>query len=85
LILVTERLPEARLAEGLLASIAARPDGVLRSVQTIGDALAPGLIADAVFAGHLAARNFQRDPLAIERDLFVRDMPSLTVHGVIDA
>ena len=81
LILVTERLPEARLAEGLQASIAAQPDGPLRSVQTIGDALAPGLIADAVFSGHLAARNFQRDPLAVERDLFVRDMPSLTVPG----
>jgi dimethylamine/trimethylamine dehydrogenase len=84
LILVTERLPEAHLAEGLQASIAARPDGVLRSVQTIGDALAPGLIADAVFSGHLAARDFQRDPREVERDLFVRDMPSLTITGAID-
>jgi dimethylamine/trimethylamine dehydrogenase len=84
LILVTERLPEARLAEGLQASVAARLDSPLRSVQTIGDALAPGLIADAVFSGHLAARNFQRDPMAIERDLFVRDMPSLTVPGATD-
>jgi dimethylamine/trimethylamine dehydrogenase len=89
LILVTERLPEARLAEarlfeGLQASITAQPDSPLRSVQIIGDALAPGLIADAVFSGHLAARNFQRDPLEVERELFMREMPSLAVPGGVD-
>jgi dimethylamine/trimethylamine dehydrogenase len=85
LILVTERLPETRLADGLPASLAARPDGPLRSVQIIGDALAPALIADAVFSGHLAARDFQRDPHDVERELFVRDIPTLTTQGVIDA
>jgi dimethylamine/trimethylamine dehydrogenase len=77
LILVTERLPEAGLAEGLQGSLATQPGHTLRSVQTIGDALAPGLIADAVFAGHLAARDFQRDPAEIEQDLFMRELPAL--------
>ena len=82
LVLVTERLPEARLAEGLQVSLATRPDLPLRSVQTIGDALAPGLIADAVFSGHLAARNFQRDPQEVERELFARELPALTASAL---
>jgi dimethylamine/trimethylamine dehydrogenase len=75
---VTERLPETGLADGLRDSLAARPDLHLHSVQTIGDALAPGLIADAVFSGHLAARDFQREPQDVERELFMREIPALT-------
>jgi len=51
--------------------------GALKSVQTIGDAHAPGLIADAVFAGHLAARNFQVDKDTTDAALFMREMPAL--------
>jgi dimethylamine/trimethylamine dehydrogenase len=76
-VLVTERLPVSGLADALCDSMAAQPGTALRTVRTIGDALAPGLIADAVFAGHLAARDFQRDPHLVERDLFQREIPSL--------
>ena len=48
-----------------------------KDVEVIGDALAPGLIADAVFSGHLAARNFLRNPEDIEKELFMREIPSL--------
>ena len=34
-------------------------DGRLRSLRLIGDAEAPNLIAQAVFSGHLAAREFE--------------------------
>jgi dimethylamine/trimethylamine dehydrogenase len=77
LVLVTERLPVSGLADALRGSMSAQPDTALRTVRTIGDALAPGLIADAVFAGHLAARDFQRDPLLVEQELFQREIPVL--------
>ncbi len=46
-------------------------------VETIGDALAPGLIADATFSGHLAARNFESDVLETEAAIYRREMPAL--------
>lgn len=78
LVLVTGRVPEIGLYRQF-SQLQARGDDGARdlAVTLIGDALAPGLIADAVFSGHLAARNFQSDPLEIERDLFRREIPSL--------
>ena len=46
-------------------------------IELIGDACAPGLIADAVYSGHLAARNFESDPEEINAALFRREIPSL--------
>ncbi len=46
-------------------------------LELIGDAVVPGLIADAVFAGHMAARNFERDPLLADRDWFRRELIDL--------
>ena len=53
LVLVTERLPDDALFERLRALPPARAGVTLRR---IGDAEAPGIIAQAVFAGHEAAR-----------------------------
>ena len=47
------------------------------SVTLIGDALAPGLIADAVFSGHQGAQEFEADPERVQQGLFKREMPSL--------
>ena len=73
LVLVTEKLPN----DALFQELNERSDSTFKSLQIIGDGLAPGLIADAVYAGHLAARDFQRDPEVIEQELFRREMPSL--------
>ena len=78
LVLVTERWPDTTLADALQERLADGPAGRVKSVQVIGDALAPGLIADAVYSGHLAARDFQRDPRLIGEDLYRREMPSLS-------
>lgn len=51
------------------------------TLELIGDAAAPGLIADAVYAGHMAARNFERDPAAVDADWFRREIPALTDMG----
>ena len=79
LVLVTERLPNTDLLDSLREQVALRTDYPISSITPIGDALAPSLIADAVFSGHLTARNFQRDPHQVEQELFQREMPSLSV------
>lgn len=76
LILVTEKESNNRLANDLRTIDKNRK--MFATLEVIGDALAPGLIADAVFYGHLAARNFLTDPGQIESQLFRREMPSLT-------
>ncbi|MBV9337320.1 MAG: FAD-dependent oxidoreductase, partial [Solirubrobacterales bacterium] len=62
LVLVTARLPNDRLAIEL-----AEADGG-PSVQAIGDALAPGTIAQAVWDGHRYAEELD-DPAVANRDL----------------
>jgi dimethylamine/trimethylamine dehydrogenase len=61
-VLVTAREPDEALYRGLVDEEAvvrggrARADGVVPSVQRIGDCLQPALIAHAVYSGHRAAR-----------------------------
>ena len=38
---------------------------------------APGLIADAIFSGHLAAEKFESSEQEIEKAIFMREMPQL--------
>jgi dimethylamine/trimethylamine dehydrogenase len=54
-VLVTDRLPNDALYRELQPALA---DGRLDSLRLIGDAEAPNIIAQAVFSGHLAAREF---------------------------
>ena len=74
LVMVTLRTPGDRLYEDLRA----RPEALARAgigrVDRIGDCEAPGLIADAVFAGHRLARHFDRPE---EPDLsWARELPA---------
>ena len=55
LVLVTDRIPNDALYRELQPALA---DGKLKSLRLIGDAEAPNIIAQAVFSGHLAAREF---------------------------
>ena len=57
-ITVTGRLPN----DDLYTELAASQDGALKTLSRIGDCLAPGLIADAVYAGHRFARRFGEAP-----------------------
>lgn len=77
LILVTERRSNDVLAHEVQAMIDSSESCPIQFTEIIGDALAPGLIADAVFAGHLAARNFEADPEEVEKALFRRELPAL--------
>jgi dimethylamine/trimethylamine dehydrogenase len=59
-VLVTERQPEDEIYLQLKNAVT---KGNLASLRIIGDAEAPGLIAQAVYAGHLAARAFGEPPI----------------------
>jgi len=61
IVMVTDRLPNDALYHELKPALA---EGRLKSLRMIGDAEAPNIIAQAVFSGHLAAREFdeQIDP-----------------------
>ncbi len=69
-VLVTERLRETALYDALKGK-------GLTTLELIGDAAGPGLIADAVYAGHKAARDFERPGGDVERDWFRREIVSL--------
>jgi dimethylamine/trimethylamine dehydrogenase len=71
-VLVTDRNPNNQLYQDLKPALA---DGRLDSLRLIGDADAPHLIAQAVFAGHLAARQFDEPPT--DGTPFLREFTSL--------
>ena len=68
-VLVTDRTPNDALYQSLKPAL---DEGKINSLRIIGDAEAPNIIAQAVFAGHLAAREFDEEkvegtPFMIER------------------
>ncbi|MCF6430132.1 FAD-dependent oxidoreductase [Leisingera sp. MMG026] len=77
LLMVTSRQRDTALFDTLRADYGHR----FTTLELIGDAASPGLIADAVFAGHLAARNFERDPAAADAEWFRRELISLNDMG----
>jgi dimethylamine/trimethylamine dehydrogenase len=80
-IVVTERLPNESLATALRADSGRLESAGIRTLQVIGDAFAPGLIAAAVYSGHAAARGFEEDAAVLEAQLFRREMPDLEEVG----
>lgn len=69
-VLVTERHRNTKLYDQLRGK-------ELKTLELIGDAATPGLIADAVFAGHRAARDFERPAAQAEQDWFKREITDL--------
>ena len=70
-VLVSDRKPNDSLYQSLKPAF---DEGKLNSLKIIGDAEAPNIIAQAVFAGHLAARDFDEEkiegtPFKVERIL----------------
>ncbi|MEO1160424.1 MAG: FAD-dependent oxidoreductase, partial [Pseudomonadota bacterium] len=75
-VLVTERMRHTGLFNELQQSSA---DGFKpTTLELIGDAAAPGLIADAVYSGHMAARNFEMDPADVAAAVFRREITALS-------
>ncbi|MCY1296849.1 Trimethylamine dehydrogenase [compost metagenome] len=65
LVPVTARLPDETLWHDLKAREAEWADAGIKTVVRLGDCLAPGLIAAAVYSGHEYARTYQEQ---IDRD-----------------
>ena len=68
-VLVSDRTPNDSLYQSLKPAL---EEGKINSLRIIGDAEAPNIIAQAVFAGHLAAREFDEErvegtPFKVER------------------
>lgn len=75
-VIVADRTPRDELATDLAP---ARADGRIRTLRVIGDAEAPHIIAQAVFAGHLAAREFD-ETLDVDAPPFAREFIPLNVQ-----
>ena len=77
--MVTERIPNTTLYDQLVEqeNNTVKGEGEAKHIQLIGDAESPGLIADAVFLGHLAAQSFEEPEQEIQKAMFMREMPSL--------
>ena len=73
---VTMRLPGDGIYEDMLALQDKWPDAGIFSVQRIGDALAPGTIAAAVYSGHRYAQELD-GPAAGDDVAFKRELPAL--------
>ena len=73
IVMVTDRIPNDALYHELKPALA---EGKLKSLRLIGDAEAPNIIAQAIFNGHLAAREFDEminpdeTPFKVERIKF---------------
>ena len=79
-LMVTSRQCETALYDEL-AAMRISGDIALDTLELIGDAAQPGLIADAVYSGHAAARAFEGDPSATNAAYFRREMIALTDGG----
>ena len=73
---VTARLPEEKLYQELMAAPEKLKDAGIKSVTRIGDCLAPGFIAYAVYAGHRYARELDAADLGEVK--FRRALPLVT-------
>jgi dimethylamine/trimethylamine dehydrogenase len=61
--MITARIPNDDLYYGLASQADALSAAGIKSLARIGDCLAPGIIASAVFSGHKFAREFDEpDP-----------------------
>lgn len=76
-VLVTERHRNTGLFEDLQSASLSADQMAFSTLELIGDAASPGLIADAVHAGHMAARNFEKPAREIAESWFRREVTSL--------
>jgi dimethylamine/trimethylamine dehydrogenase len=77
IIMVTERIPDCTLYDELIKQEEGFGESSKKYIKLLGDAEAPGLIADSIFSGHLAAENFETPVEEIEKAIYIREMPSL--------
>ncbi len=77
-VLVTARQPERALHDSIQNALASG-NSSFRTLELIGDCLAPGTVAAAVYLGHLAARCLEGE--SWDAGLYKREMPDLIRHA----
>jgi dimethylamine/trimethylamine dehydrogenase len=82
LVVVGARLSHSELYDALLARQSEWADAGIEAVDRIGDALAPGAIAHAVYSGHRYAREFDQHPQALP---YTRDSPIVAGEPLVNA
>ena len=70
-VLVGLRLPNDKLYQSLVGRYEDVSEAGIKSVQRIGDALAPGALVHAVYSGHAFSRELDRQG----NELYLRDIP----------
>lgn len=76
-VIVGQREPNDALYQELISRKSDLEGAGIKSVDRIGDMLAPGALVHAVYSGHEYARNLDQD----HSEIFQRDLP-ITDHGV---
>lgn len=79
IVMVTERSPEHQLYDEILGRQTAGELTRIKSITLIGDALAPGTIAAAVYGGHRCAREFDQN-IDVDKVPFKREIPWFSEH-----
>jgi dimethylamine/trimethylamine dehydrogenase len=77
IVMITERTPERVLYDDLMTRQNAGKLEQIKSIKLIGDALAPGTIAAAVYGGHRCAREFGAE-IDVDTVPFKREIPWFT-------
>jgi dimethylamine/trimethylamine dehydrogenase len=80
-VFVTARLPEDAVFRGLIDRRAEWADAGLKSVEAVGDCLAPGTIAAAVWEGHRYAEELDEPPHRGDTVPFRREVTELSPRG----
>jgi dimethylamine/trimethylamine dehydrogenase len=79
ILMITERTPERQLFDELMRRKNEGELNQIKSIKLIGDALAPGTIAAAVYGGHRCAREFGVE-INVDSTPFKREIPWFEGH-----
>ena len=78
IVLVTMREPDDRVYHALTDNPSRLEEVGIKSVERIGDCLAPGLVAAAVYSGHRYARELDAEPVSVDVTPFRREVVQLS-------
>ena len=79
--MVTSRAPQSALYDALSDTGDALAQAGIETLTRIGDCLAPGTVAAAVYAGHRYARELEDGSLDPDASPFRREYAELPVRG----
>ena len=77
-VLVTMREPDDGVYHDLTDNPSLLEDAGIKSIKRIGDCLAPGLVAAAVYSGHRYARELDAEPVSTDITPFRREVVQLS-------